>query len=68
LRQTRFHGSRRWPWKAMIAPAAAAAAAHRQVAVAAAGYPRTVHVSLAKPLGGRVLVNLDGTPVPVTAE
>jgi hypothetical protein len=48
--------------------AAAAAAAHRQLAVAAVGYPRTVQVSLAEPLGGRVLVNLDGTAVPVTAE
>jgi hypothetical protein len=48
--------------------AAVAAAAHRRMAVAAVGYPRTVHVPLAEPLGGRVLVNLDGTPVPVTAE
>jgi hypothetical protein len=47
---------------------AAGAAAHRRMAVTAVGYPRTVHVSLAEPLGGRVLVNLDGTPVSVTAE
>ena len=36
-------------------------------AITAEGHLRKVGVTLAERLGGRVLVNLDGTPVPVTA-
>jgi hypothetical protein len=35
-------------------------------AITAEGHLRKVRVTLAEPIGGRVLVNLDGTPVPVT--
>jgi hypothetical protein len=35
-------------------------------AITAEGHLRNVGVTLAERLGGRVLVNLDGTPVPVT--
>jgi hypothetical protein len=37
-------------------------------AITAEGHLRKVRVTLAERLGGRVLVNLDGTPVPVTPE
>lgn len=37
-----------------------------RTAISAEGHLRTVRVTLAESLGGRVLVNLDGTPVPVT--
>jgi hypothetical protein len=37
-----------------------------RTAITAEGHLRKVRVTLAEPLGGRVLVNLDETPVPVT--
>ena len=35
-------------------------------AITTEGHPRKIRVTLAERLGGRVLVNLDGTPVAVT--
>ncbi len=36
--------------------------------IPAIGHPRQIVVTLAEPLGGRVLVNLDGSPVSVTTD
>ncbi len=59
--------------EAVETPAAVAVVPHERVrralpsgtSITAEGHLRLVHVRLREPLGGRVLVNLDGTPVEV---